>query len=279
VAFVLLAFGAVAYWRGVRAVRRGGGRWPVRRSVLFAVLGLGSYAVLTFGFPGVYSADVRWVFTARLALLLVVVPTLVMVGRPAELARQALTGVARDRLDSALASRASRVLGNAIVAPLVPFVVFMVLLTPAAGWLRLAIPGQILVTLVVPLLGLLIEVPLLDAGIRRSGYFAIAEFLLAFAELLLDAIPGIVLRISNGLLDHAPALMGAHPAWYPNPLRDQQLAGDLLWFIAEVGDVPAIILLFVRWSRTDRREARDWDDLSDDEIAALTEAHLRRGEE
>lgn len=273
---MVLAVGATAYWRGVRAARRNGAGWPALRSVLFAALGLGSYAVLTFGFPAVYDADLRWVFTARLALLLVVTPTLVMLGRPAELARRALTGGARDRLDAALGSRAARVLGNAIVAPLVPFILFMLLLTPAAGWLRVTLLGELLVTVLVPLLGLVIAVPLLDAGIRRSSYFAIAEFLLAFGELLLDAIPGIVLRISTGVLDGVPAIATAHPVWYPNPLRDQQLAGDLLWFIAEVGDLPAIILLFVRWSRTDRREARDWDALSDEQIAALTEAHLRR---
>jgi acyl-CoA reductase-like NAD-dependent aldehyde dehydrogenase len=35
----------------------------------------------------------------------------------------------------------------------------------------------------------------------------------------------------------------------------------------------------VRWLCIDRREARDWGDLSDDEIAALAEVHVRRGEE
>ena len=102
-----------------------------------------------------------------------------------------------------------------------------------------------------------------------------AEFLLAFVELMLDAIPGIVLRITNSVLDHATT-MAAGPAWFPSPLRDQHLAGDLLWFIAEVADVPVLVLLFLRWQRSDRREARAVDALTDEQMDALTREHLTR---
>ena len=44
--------------------------------------------------------------------------------------------------------------------------------------------------------------------------------------------------------------------WFPSQLRDQQLSGDLLWFIAEVSDIPVLIFLFIRWNRTDRTEAK-----------------------
>lgn len=61
----------------------------------------------------------------------------------------------------------------------------------------------------------------------------------------------------------------------PSPLRDQQLSGDLLWFIAEIADIPVLVLLFVRWARVDRGEARGFDQLSDEEMAELTRQHLR----
>ncbi len=101
------------------------------------------------------------------------------------------------------------------------------------------------------------------------------EFLLAFVELLLDAVPGIVLRVSNHVLDGSLVHAVGQP-WFPSPLRDQHLAGDLLWFIAEVADVPVLVMLFVRWQRTDRREASSVDALSDEEMAELTRAHLQR---
>jgi hypothetical protein len=39
--------------------------------------------------------------------------------------------------------------------------------------------------------------------------------------------------------------------------------------------VPVLIILFVRWIRTDKREAKAMDDLSDEEMDALTQQHLR----
>jgi cytochrome c oxidase assembly factor CtaG len=61
----------------------------------------------------------------------------------------------------------------------------------------------------------------------------------------------------------------------PEPLRDQQLSGDLLWFIAEIVDVPILVILMMRWIRTDKRESRTMDELSDEDMAELTAAHLR----
>ena len=42
-------------------------------------------------------------------------------------------------------------------------------------------------------------------------------------------------------------------------------------------DLPLIILMFMRFSRTDKREARTFDDLTDSELEALNAEHLRRG--
>jgi cytochrome c oxidase assembly factor CtaG len=71
--------------------------------------------------------------------------------------------------------------------------------------------------------------------------------------------------------------LGNQPAWFPSPLRDQQLAGDLMWFLAETVDLPLIILMFVRFSRSDKHEAKSFDDLSDEEIEAMNRAHLGQG--
>ncbi len=126
-----------------------------------------------------------------------------------------------------------------------------------------------------PVLGFGLLTPLAEPGILRSSTFVTVEFLLAFVELLADAVPGIVLRITNHVMDHSVVQAVGQP-WFPSPLRDQHLAGDLLWFIAEVADVPVLIALFIRWQRSDRREARSVDALSDEEMAELTRAHLQR---
>ncbi len=174
-----------------------------------------------------------------------------------------------------MASRPIRVAGNAVIAPLVTVLIFSIFLTPFAGVLRLSSLGQGVITVAIPLIGLLLVLPLIEYSAHRSSFFVTVEFLLAFVELVIDAIPGILIRLSGSVLDGLHAVAGVHPFWWPSPIRDQQLSGDLLWFIAEIADIPVLIILFVRWSRVDRREARSYDDLSDEEMDALTQEHLR----
>ena len=267
---------AVAYGAGVVVVHRRGERWSGWLVAAFYLLGIGSFLAVNLGFLGVYSHDLRWAFSTRTALLLFVSPALLALGRPVTLARMALGERGRGRIDRFMDTRVIRFLGNAVVEPFVTVLIFVVFLTPVAGQLRLSPFGQAGVTILIPAIGLLLVLPLIEYSSRRTAFFVTVEFLLAFVALIIDAIPGILIRLSGTVLDGLGAVAGPHPAWYPNPLRDQQLSGDLLWFIAELADVPVLIILFVRWSRVDRKEARVYDDLSDEEMDALTQEHLRR---
>ncbi|WP_295774243.1 cytochrome c oxidase assembly protein [uncultured Microbacterium sp.] len=268
-----LAGAALLYALGVRRARQRGTPWPPHRTVLFFTLGLGSYAVVELGFLGTWSAELRWAFVARVALLLMAVPGLISLGRPLDLLRAGLSDAGRQRLDAMLDGRVFRVLGNAMFATIFVAAIFCVFLTPLAGVLRTSpVIGEALglVSLVV---GLLLVVPLMAlTGIHTSTFLAV-EFLLAFVELVIDSIPGILLRLNDTVVDGVAAAAGA--AWWPNPLHDQHLAGDLLWFIAEVADVPILIILLVRWGRRDRVEAAGYDALTDEEHDALVQEHLR----
>jgi cytochrome c oxidase assembly factor CtaG len=275
IAFTAIVLAALGYASCIVLIRRRGGRWRIRPTLGFVVLGLGSYAVIEFGFLGVYSGELRFAFTTRIALLLFAVPALLATGKPVELLRSALTGRALHAVNRMLASKVIGVMGNAVFGPVFALAAFSVFLTPLAGVLRASPGAEDAIGLVVPAVGLLLVLPLTELVVVRTGLFIAAEFLLAFAELVVDAIPGIVLRLSETLLDHASPLVGTVPGWFPSALRDQQLSGDLLWFIAEVADIPILILLFIRWSRHDRRETAAIDELSDDEVEALTQEHLR----
>jgi putative membrane protein len=267
---------AALYLCGVAALRRRGHRWPPRLTASFLALGLGSYAVVSFGFLGAESADLRWACTTRIALLLFAVPALISLGRPIALARIALDGAPRRRFDAVIRSRPVRLFGNAMFAPVFACALFLVFLTPVAAALREGTLAEWGITLITPVVGMLMVLPIAAHSVVRTSFFVTVEFLLVFAALLLDAIPGLLLRLNDTVLDHAPAITGALPMWFPSPLHDQHLSGDFLWFIAEVADVPILVLLFVRWMRLDRREGKRMDDLSDDEIAELNRAHLER---
>lgn len=263
------------YLGGIVRLGRRGHRWPARFTVAF-LSGLAAYAVVSFGFLGAESTGLRWAFTTRIALLLFVVPALVAVGRPVALARVALGPAGRRRVDAAMRSLPVRAVGNAIVAPVFACAVFVVFLTPVAAVLRESPWSQAAFSVLTPLAGLLLVLPIAAHSVIRTGFFVTVEFLLAFVELVLDAIPGLLLRLNDTVLDHAPAVAGAVPGWFPHPLHDQHLSGDLLWFIAEVADVPVLVLLFLRWMRLDRREGRRLDELSDEEMEELTRQHLRQ---
>ncbi|KQS09146.1 hypothetical protein ASG04_09710 [Curtobacterium sp. Leaf183] len=270
----MILVAAVAYgWWLVGAHRRGTG-WPWWRSLSF-VAALALFGVLQFGIVGVYDQTLRWAFVLRLALLFFAVPTFAAIGAPLALLRTGGPARLADAATAVMRSRPVRVLGTAIVSPLVALALFCLLLTPLSAAIRTSAVGAVAITVLVPMLGFGLLAPLSEPGLLRSSTFVTAEFLLAFVELMLDAIPGIVLRITNHVLDGA-TVMASGPAWFPSPLRDQHLAGDLLWFIAEVADIPVLISLFIRWQRTDRREARAVDALSDDEMDALTREHLSR---
>ncbi|GAC1382192.1 MAG: hypothetical protein NVSMB43_23220 [Pseudarthrobacter sp.] len=277
-ALVLIVSSGVLYGLGIRTATANGRPWPWWRTAAFYLLGLGSLTVLTCGFPGVYSAELRWAFTLKISLLLFVVPLLIGLGKPISLAREALPAEGLARLNTVLSHRAVRFFSNSLAAPLLGLALFSTFLTPLFYTLRTDPVAGALLTVGVPLLGLLMALPIIeDTNFQRSSAFITLEFVFVFIELLIDAVPGILLRLNGEVLDHVTTVSGSAPTWFPGALRDQQLAGDLLWFICEIVDLPLIILMFMRFSRSDKREARSFDDLTDQELEALNAEHLRRG--
>ena len=272
---VILATG-VAYLVLLAMVRRRGQTWPIWRTLAFFILGLGAYVFVEFGFFGTYRFELRWAFTTRIALLLYAVPLLLSLGRPLELARAARTEASRARFDKFLQSWPIRVVSNAIFAPLFALAFFMLFITPLSAAMRGSAFWQHAITVGAFLLGQLMLFPMLQRREHRSEIFMAAEFLFAFFELMLDAIPGVVLSISNTVLDGATTLSANVPAWFPSALDDQHFSGNLLWMIAEGADIPILVLLFIRWGHQDKKTAKSIDDLSDEEFDALANQHLKR---
>lgn len=272
---IAIVVAGALYGTGVALLQRRGVVWPIRRTLGFLLLGLGSFAVVNLGFLGVYSPELRWAFTTRIALLLFAVPGLLSLGAPITLARLVLSGAPLSVMDAVLRSWPVRLVGNAVFAPIFALAAFSVFLTPLAGSLRESPLAGAILTVAVPVIGLLMVLPIVEHTTQRTSFFITVEFLLVFVELVLDAIPAILMRLNDSVLDRVGPVLGQVPGWFPNPLHDQHLAGDFLWFIAEFADVPILILLFIRWSKIDRREAKSLDDLTDEQMEALTREHLR----
>ncbi len=198
-----------AYGAGVRRATARGVRWSPGRTAMFVGLGVGSYVVTTLGFLGVYSPYLRWSFAAQAALLLLVVPTLIAIGRPVELAREALGDRGLRRLNAALSSRLVRVLSHPIGGPALLLALLLLFLTPLPAEVRTHHLAVAIAQLVLPFLGLLALVPVAAGEEPASGSTMAIGFLIAFFELLADAVPGILLRLHNGIIGPL------HDGWRP----------------------------------------------------------------
>ncbi len=257
-AIVLLA----GYARGLRRTAV-----PVPRGRI-ALFGAGVALLIwtSCGFPAVYANDLYWVWTTQTLVLWLVVPSLIMSGHPVQLAR-AVSGPG-SRLDRVLRSRFCRFVANPLVGPaLVPLLSFALFFGPLAGWaIRYDATGWLL-QLVLVAVGALMVLPLVGLDEDASSLAVGLSLAIGSFELVLDALPGVVLRLRNGLttswFDHR-----ALHVWTPNALHDQRVAGAILWCIAEIIDLPFLVLVYRRWIRADARDAAQVDAVLEAERAA-----------
>jgi putative membrane protein len=259
---------AVAVWwyaQGVRRVRRGGQQWSPLRTVTFAT-GIVVVLIATCGFFGVYAHVLFWAFTLQVCLLLLVAPLLLGAGNPVALMTAAAGASGRRRLERAGRSPLARLARAPGVGPLLLIAVTcVVFFTPVMeGSLRSSLGYHALHAVLLGA-GLVLALPITDDSVALSSNAYAAMLGLGVIEFLLDAVPGIALRLQNHVISPGYWLSTGR-TWGPTPLADQHLAGSWLWFFAEAGDLPFIAALLVAWIRSDAREARAID-------AALDRAH------
>ena len=250
----------------LHGLRRVAAPWPRWRTALF---GAGIVLLLwtSCGFPAVYADSLYWVWTTQTLVLWLVVPILILSGHPVQLAR-AVSGPG-SRLDTVLRSRFCRVIANPLVGPaLVPILSFVLFFGPLPGWtIRYDAAGWV-VQLVLVAVGALMVLPLVGLDEDASSLAVGLALAIGSFELVLDALPGIILRLRNGLADELvrpthPARRGPRSA-----LHDQRVAGAILWCIAEIIDLPFLILVYRRWLRADARDAAQVDAVLEAERAA-----------
>ncbi len=247
----VLVLTAAAYVQMKRTASRSHLPWRRHRDIVFAA-GLAALLWTCNGFPQARGFQLMWVWMAQELLLLLVVPVVLMSAQPLALIR-ATYGVNAWPL-RILQARATRIVGSPLVGPvLVPILClwlifgglgsFAVSSTWAAGAVHLLLLAA----------GILIAIPLVDSDDRRTSLAVGLSLGVGFVELILDAFPGIALRFQT----HVTLLHFAvdRPAFAPVPLDDQHTAGAILWVVAEILDLPFLILAATRWIKADAREA------------------------
>lgn len=265
---LLVAAGAGYAWYRVRA-RRAGIGWPASRDMVVAA-GIIAAIWATSGVAEVRATQLEWVWMAQLLVLLLVLPLVILAGRPVQLVTEVSGGHAL--IGRVVASRPVRMLSNPLVGPALVPVTFLVLLYGGVGQAAASsAPVGWLLHAVLLLLGAAIALPLVDASDARSSLAVGMALGVGFLELILDVFPGIALRLADHPLI---GFFASHtPPWAGGWLYQQHQAGGLLWIALEVLDLPFLVFLAVRWLRVDTAEAARMDAMLDAQGApAVTES-------
>jgi cytochrome c oxidase assembly factor CtaG len=155
-----------------------------------------------------------------------------------------------------------------LVGPaLVPILSFVLFFGPLPGWtIRYDAAGWV-VQLVLLAIGALMVLPLVGLDEDASSLAVGLALAIGSFELVLDALPGVILRLRNGLATSWFDERTLH-AWTPSALHDQRVAGAILWCVAEIIDLPFLVLVYRRWLRADARDAAQVDAILEAERAA-----------
>jgi putative membrane protein len=261
VAIAVVLVLAISYARNVRRLAK---PWPIWRTVAF-VVGVILLTWTSCGFLAVYASSLYWVWTAQTLTLWLVVPILVLSGHPVQLARAAGRGRSVNRL---LGARWCRAIANPLIGPaLVPLLSAVLFFGPLPGWAIISPAVGWALQLALLAVGALMVLPLAGLAEDASSLAVGLGLLIGSFELVLDALPGVILRLRQTLattwFDHRDV-----HAWSPVPLHDQRAAGAILWCIAELIDLPFLLLVYRRWLRADARDAAAVDAVLEAERAA-----------
>jgi putative copper resistance protein D len=252
---LFVAVAVAAYLYGVSVLRRRGDGWSPWRALAFCGAGQGSILVATCSSLGTYDDTLLSVHMAQHMVLSMVAPLFMALGAPVTLALRTLGPRPRRVLLTALHTRVAKVLTFPPVTfglfVLTPWVLYFSGLYPAT--LR-SDPLHDLMHLHFIVVGCLFFWPLvgLDPVPGRVSYPL--RMLTMFATLPFHAFLGVTI-MSMSTLIAGGYYPGLHRLWPPTPVRDQTVAGGILWGSGDIVGLVIFLVLFVQWVRESQREA------------------------
>ncbi|MEU0529043.1 cytochrome c oxidase assembly protein [Amycolatopsis tolypomycina] len=234
-AVVLLVTAALAYV--VAAVRAP--RWPWWRSVAF-LAGIGLAVFATGGAVNAYSDVLFSMHMAQHLLLIMVVPALLLLGRPLELVRgrprQALGRVVRPagvvtHPAVGFACYTAVVVGT----HLTPFLQTALTVPAVHGLEELLYLGS----------GLLLLLPLLGVRPGRAPLSHLGRLAVLFGAMVVDAVVGVALMMTPS--EPFPAYAAVTRDWGPGLVEDLHWGGAAMWVGGDALMAALAVLVIGRW--------------------------------
>jgi putative membrane protein len=255
VVLVGLVVAAGLYLWASSRLRRRGDSWPVGRDIAFVGGGLGTIALATLWWPGVYDDTLFWAHMAQHMLLSMLAPIFLALGAPITLALRTLPAGGRRRLSTVLRSLPAKILINPLVGFALlfgtPFVLYF------TGLYGVTLRNDVLHELLhvhFIVAGCIFFWPLVGIDPVPGRLTHPLRMLLLFVTLPAHAWLGITIMSDNDVIAGSYYRALARP-WGPSLLHDQTIGGGLLWATGDLVGVIVLAALFVQWSRADAREA------------------------
>jgi putative copper resistance protein D len=258
----LLVLAVALYIKGVVVLTRRGDKWPVGRTISFA-LGISAIDFATSGGLGVYSNFAfSWHMVSHMVLGMIA-PIGIVLGAPITLAlrtlpqsRDGIERGVRHLLISALHSRYSRIITNPIVAlAIFDGSLFALYFTPLFGDMMQSHLGHLVMSVHFLLAGILFfhVIVGIDPNPRKVPHLVRIGILLA--AMSIHAFFSVALMSTTTLIDGGYFESLQRP-WSTDLLADQQSGGAIGWAMGEIPILIALIATFIQWMRDDSHEAK-----------------------
>ena len=265
---VLLLLTAL-YVKGVLVLSKRGDKWPVGRTVAFA-LGVAGVDFATSGGLGVYAHFAFSYHMVAHMVLGMIAPIGFVLSAPITLALRTLPqgrtdterGI-RGTLIALIHYRYTTIMTNPIVAlAIFDGSLFALYLTPLFGSLMKSHSGHLFMDLHFLLAGYLFFYVIIGIDPNPRKIPHIVRIIILFAAMSIHAFFSITLLSTSTLIDGG-YFTSLHTPWITNLLTDQHTGGALGWAMGEIPILIALIATFIQWVKDDTREAKRTDRASD----------------
>jgi len=258
----ILVMMVALYVKGVIVLTKRGDKWPVGRTISFA-LGISVIDFATSGGLGVYAQFSFSYHMLAHMLLAMVAPIGLVLGAPMTLALRTLPqgrtpterGV-RGSLLAALHSKVGVFYTNPVVALLIfDGSLFALYFTDLFASMMQSHLGHLVMNLHFLAAGFLFFFVVIgiDPNPRKIPY--LVQIVVLFAAMSIHAFFSIALMSSTTLIDNG-YFASLQTPWLTDLLADQKLGASIGWAMGEVPILMALVATFINWRREDAREAK-----------------------
>lgn len=271
----LIAVLGFAYLGAVCRLRRRGEEWKPGRIVAFCVLGLGSLAIATLGWAGVYQNVLFYARATQTVILVLLSPLFLAMGKPMTLFTESFPAAGRG-LERVVRSRVAKVVTFPAVTSLllvgIPMSMYF------TGWYSAtfnsgAVRDLTFVILMAP--GYLFFWSLLRLDPVPKEYpYGVGMWITA-AEVVGDAFFGLAIIADTNIIARAHYAAVGWP-FGPTLATDQVIGGGIIWILGDAVGLPFLAVQLIQMMRADKAEAAQIDAELDARDAARAERKKAR---